>query len=165
MLDIGGPVENPAVFDDVLKELEKEGHSNVIVADSIEELAGKIGIDSYSLTQTIEEYNRACETGRDHALNKKARYLKPIKSPKFYARRCFSMPSGLPEGITINHRTEVLNEDFKAIPGLYAAGADTACNVYREIYVNVLPGNAMGWALNSGVIAAENAVEYIKIAG
>jgi hypothetical protein len=46
--------------------------------------------------------------------------------------------------------------------GLYAAGMDTACNIYHDLYVNYLPGNVFGWALKSGRMAAENAVEYNK---
>jgi len=46
-------------------------------------------------------------------------------------------------------------------PGLYAAG-DDANSIYGDSYSFVLPGNTMGFALNSGRIAAENAMEYIK---
>jgi len=34
------------------------------------------------------------------------------------------------------------------IPGLYAAGVD-ACTIYGDSYVFVLPGNTMGFALNT----------------
>jgi len=48
------------------------------------------------------------------------------------------------------------------IPGLYAAGMEVASNLYKDIYPNVLPGNAMGFSLGTGRIAAVNAAEYIK---
>ena len=47
------------------------------------------------------------------------------------------------------------------IPGLYAGGTD-ACSIYGDTYVFILPGNTMGFALNSGRIAGENAAEYVK---
>jgi fumarate reductase flavoprotein subunit len=49
------------------------------------------------------------------------------------------------------------------IPGLYAAGGDMICNLYKDIYPNILPGNAMGFALSTGRIAARSALEYIKV--
>ncbi|MEM2560655.1 MAG: FAD-binding protein, partial [Candidatus Bathyarchaeia archaeon] len=61
----------------------------------------------------------------------------------------------------INYKCEVLDENWEPIPGLYAAGVD-ACSIYHDTYVFILPGNTMGFALTSGRIAGENAVNYIK---
>ena len=55
----------------------------------------------------------------------------------------------------------MLDKGWKRIPGLYAAGTD-ACSIYGDTYVFILPGNTMGFALNSGRIAGENAAEYIN---
>jgi fumarate reductase flavoprotein subunit len=55
----------------------------------------------------------------------------------------------------------VLNKDWEKIAGLYAAGTD-ACTIYGDSYVFVLPGNTMGFAVNSGRIAGENAAAYAK---
>jgi fumarate reductase flavoprotein subunit len=121
-----------------------------------------MGVNKAAFLKTIEEYNEACQTGRDNAFGKAARYLRPVEQPRFYASKRVGMPGGKPEGIRINYRTEVLTKEHETIPGLYAAGMDTACNIYYDLYVNYLPGNAYGWALNSGRMAAENALEYIK---
>ena len=64
-------------------------------------------------------------------------------------------------GIKINYKTEVLNKNWEKIPGLYAAGTD-ACSIYGDTYVFILPGNTMGFALNSGRIAGENAAAYAQ---
>jgi fumarate reductase flavoprotein subunit len=145
-----------------LKQALAHGSDSLWAVDSIEELAAKTGINLNGLKQTIKEYNLACQTGRDEAFNKKARYLKPIKKPKFYIRKYQIFSFGLPEGIKTNHRTEVITKDFEVIPGLYAVGSDAYCNIHREIYPNVLPANALGFCFNSGRMAGENAVEYIK---
>jgi fumarate reductase flavoprotein subunit len=159
----GDPITKATDFDAELRQIIEEGSDTIFVADSIEELAGKTEINLDGLKKTINEYNKACETGRDESFNKKTRYLRPVKTPKYYASSNHTMfGPGTPEGIKINHRTEVLTKDFEVIPGLYAAGIDAACNIWRDVYVNVLPGNALGWALNSGRMAAENAIEYIK---
>jgi fumarate reductase flavoprotein subunit len=149
-------------FEAELKQALAHGSDSLWAVDSIEELAAKTGINLNGLKQTIKEYNLACQTGRDEAFNKKARYLKPIKKPKFYIRKYQIFSFGLPEGIKTNHRTEVITKDFEVIPGLYAVGSDAYCNIHREIYPNVLPANALGFCFNSGRMAGENAVEYIK---
>ena len=67
-------------------------------------------------------------------------------------------------GIKINYKTEVMNKDFDVIPGLYAAGLD-ADSIYGDTYIFWLPGNTLGFALNSGRMAGENAAEYVKSIG
>ena len=52
-------------------------------------------------------------------------------------------------------------KDFMPIPGLYAAGADS-CNIYDDSYMFLLPGNSMGYAVNTGRIAGMEAAEYIE---
>lgn len=87
--------------------------------------------------------------------------MKPILGPKYYAARYCVAAYGSLGGIKINHRTEVVRKDFTPIAGLYAAGTD-ACSIYGDSYVFLLPGNTMGFALNSGRMAGENAVDYIN---
>jgi len=113
------------------------------------------------LSKTVETYNQTCAKGYDDLFNKAHRYLRPLKTPKFYAGRHFSSAYGTLGGIKINHKTEVLDKDWHVIAGLYAAGTD-ACTIYGDSYVFILPGNTMGFALNSGRIAGENAAEYAK---
>jgi fumarate reductase flavoprotein subunit len=148
-------------FEAEIAGIPEKGSGMVIVADSIGELAEKTGIDKEGLKKTLDEYNRCCETGQDTLFNKKARYLRPVKRPRFYASRSMGS-TGKPEGVKVNYRTEVLTGDFSVIPGLYAAGGDMVCNLYKDIYPNILPGNAMGFSLSTGRIAARNALEYIR---
>jgi fumarate reductase flavoprotein subunit len=61
----------------------------------------------------------------------------------------------------INDRTEVLDGKNRVIPGLYAAGYD-AGGMYADSYAVWLPGGSLGFALNSGRTAGENAMKYIK---
>jgi len=148
----------------LIKAAFDKGYKDVFVADSLEELANKTGIDLDGLKRTVEEYNSFCDKGFDPIFNKSHHLLRPIKTPKFYAGRLVPGAYGSLGGIKINYKTEVLNKDWKKIPGLYAAGTD-ACSIYGDTYVFILPGNTMGFALNSGRIAGENAAEYIKAVG
>jgi len=155
------PFERIGDFDKAIQNALGQGYEHLFVADSIEELAQKTGISPQGLKKTIEEYNRSCEKGYDDLFNKEHRYLRPIKTPKFYAARHFPGAYGSLGGIKINHRAEVLDKNWDVIPGLYAAGND-ACSIYGDSYVFILPGNTMGFALNTGRIAGENAADYIR---
>jgi len=160
-LDLVSFVHGADIIDRFDSEIElalQNGYEHFFVADTIEELAQKTGIDSFGLKETIDRYNRDCKT-RDTLFYKNYRYMRPIEKPKFYAARFFPSAYGSLGGIKINHRTEVLTQDFEVIPGLYAAGTD-ACSIFGDSYVFMLPGNTMGFALNSGRIAGENAAAY-----
>jgi len=151
-------------FNAEVKKVIEQGNNSIFAANSLDELANKTGINAANLKKTVEEYNKACETGRDEIFHKRPLYLRTVKQPNFYAGRAFPSAYGSLGGIKINHRTEVITKNHEIIPGLYAAGTD-ACSIYGDSYVFVLPGNTMGFALNSGRIAGENAVEYIKSRG
>ncbi len=129
------------------------------VADSIEELAEKVGFDPVQLRKTIEEYNAMCET-HDSLYFKDQKFMHPIVGPKYYCVTMVAGGYGTLGGIKINDKAEVIDPDFAPIPGLYAAGTDT-CTIYADSYVFILPGNTMGYALNSGRIAGEHAVQYV----
>lgn len=148
-------------FETLMQEAFDSGYEYVYEADSLEELAEKTGIDPHGLRTTVEEYNGYCENGFDPIFNKGRKYLRPIKTPKFYAGKQLPGAYGSLGGIKINYKTEVIGKNWKKIPGLYAAGTD-ACSIYGDTYVFILPGNTMGFALNSGRIAGENAAEYVK---
>jgi fumarate reductase flavoprotein subunit len=157
------PVFLPTEFDKCMNEITESGSDILFVFDSLEEMASKLEINPDRLRATVTEYNHFCETGIDGAFNKNPRYLRPVKNPKFYVRKSMAQsPTGDWEGIRINHKTEVIAEDFTVIPGFYAAGTDAACNVFHGTYPNILPGNNMGFAINSGRIAGENAAAYSK---
>ena len=122
-------------------------------------MAAKTGIHAENLKKTVAEYNAACKS-RDELFNKDARYLKPLKGPRFYCVTMAPGAYGSLGGIKINYKTEVQDTEWNTIPGLYAAGTD-ACTIFGDSYVFILPGNTMGFALNSGRMAGEHAVEYL----
>jgi len=153
------PYTNMDEYDEQIKLAQEKNDPYLFSASSLEELAEKTGIDKGNLLNTVEEYNRYCET-RDELFNKNHRYLIPLKGPNYYAAKMYPGGYGSLGGIPINYKTEVLTDEQDVIPGLYAAGTD-ACSIYGDSYVFILPGNTMGFALNSGRIAGENAVKYL----
>lgn len=146
-------------LDSELAQLLESKSDAVIVAESIEELAGKTGINPDSLRQTVDEYNSYCKGGHDGLFNKNQRYLRPVRTPKYYAAKYVPGAFGTLGGIKINYKTEVMTDDFEVIPGLYAAGSDSN-SLYGDSYILMMPGNTMGFALNSGRIAGENATKF-----
>ena len=108
----------------------------------------------------MEEYNDYCDNNVDEYFEKEARYLNPLKKGPYYALKFYIGAYGTLGGISINHKTEVLDENNRVIPGLYAAGTDT-CTIYGDCYPFILGGNTMGYCLNTGRIAAEQAADYL----
>ncbi len=148
----------------IIKKAQAEGYQHLFMAGSIEELCAQTGINHAGLNKTLDEYNTACDTGRDRLFYKNAIYLKPIRKPKYYAARFLLNGYGSLGGVNINYRTEVMDNNHEIIPGLYAVGNDsnTLCG---DTYVFFLAGHMSGFAYNSGRIAGENAAEYIKSSG
>lgn len=143
-----------------LEKYLKERPDVLVSADSVEELAEKIGAPADVLKDTIEKYNQYCDQNVDEDFNKQYRYLHALKGPKYYACKFGLSGYGSLGGIKINYKTEVVDDDYNVIPGLYAVGSD-ANALYDPDYVFVLPGNTLGFALNSGRLAGEEAIEYI----
>ncbi len=157
--DIVSHVHPHDLFDHFDEQWERDladGYEPIVQADTIEELAEKAGIDVEGLVAQIEEYNEMCEAGFDEIFEKDRAYMQPIEKAPFYLCRENVGAYGSLGGVKINHKTQVLTQDAKVIPGLYCAGTD-ACNIFGDSYPFILSGNTMGFCLNSGRIAGENA--------
>ena len=155
------PGTRPIDFDKELSMALEKGSTDVFVADSIEELAGKIGVDPNVLENTVNEYNAFCEKGHDDLFAKDPKYLRPLKGPKFYAVKARTVFLGTLGGIKINHNIEVVDKKGKVIPGLYAGGYD-AGGMWGDSYsIRNSSGASAGFAVNSGRIAGKNILRYI----
>lgn len=143
-------------FDEAWERDITNGYEPIAQADTIEELAEKMGISVEGLVQQVEEYNEMCEAGFDEIFEKERQYMQPIEKGPFYCCRQHVGAYGSVGGILINHKTQVMTENYDIIEGLFAAGSD-ACNIFGDSYPFILSGNTMGFCLNSGRIAGENA--------
>ena len=154
------PTSKIVDFDAQIKSCLDKGSENIFVANSLEELGNKIGVKPDVLQKTVNEYNKFCEKGHDDLFAKNPKYLQPVKEPKFYAFKVHLRFWGTLGGIKINEKTEVLDNEDEVIPGLYAVGND-AGGLWGDTEDLLLPGEALGFALNSGRIAGKNALKYI----
>lgn len=148
-------------FDEQWEADLANGYDPIAQADTIEELAEKAGIDVAGLVEQIEEYNEMCENGYDEVFEKERQFMQPIEKGPFYCCRQHVGAYGSLGGILINHKTQVMTEDYAVIPGLFAVGTD-ACNIFGDSYPFILSGNTMGFCLNSGRIAGENAAKELE---
>jgi fumarate reductase flavoprotein subunit len=148
-------------LDEEIKRALAKDSQNLFAAESVDELAVKLGVNPDTLSATFNEYNGCCEKGRDKLFAKNQKHLRPLKEPKFYAVKSVTGFISTLGGIKINHRMEVLDKEERPLPGLYAGGND-AGGLYGDSYDVYAAGETLGFAVNSGRIAGRNALEYIK---
>jgi fumarate reductase flavoprotein subunit len=149
----------PGLEADLQKQARAENPATKI-ADSWDEIAAWIGADPEALKAEIAEYNYFCEQGRDEIFLKEPRFLHPLRKPPFYAMRCYARVGETMGGIKVNEHLEVLDSDYNVIPGAYVGCviAD-GWNGQKSCYMG-----PMGFAINAGRIAGENAARYVKAA-
>lgn len=129
----------------------------LVQADSIEELARALGLDSATLAATVERFNGFCAAGADEDYGLPANMLLPVSTPPFYGARITPTLFTTVGGLRVNDRMQVMGTDGSPIEGLFAAGGDAA-GLYGANYdVDVCSGSQQGWAATSGRLAAEAA--------
>ncbi|QIZ52277.1 FAD-dependent oxidoreductase [Dickeya zeae] len=145
--------------DEFAKELQKN-RGFVFKSNSIDDLAKQMAIDPAVLKRTIEDNNRYATQKRDDIFNKSMDYLRPVKTGPFYAVKMMPAALGTLGGVKINEKMEAVSPNGSAVPGLYVTGNDAA-GMYGDTYDLLLGGGTFGFALNSGRMAGENALEYM----
>lgn len=136
----------------------------VYKADTIAELAEKMGFDPEVLEATVEEYNSYCATGVDESFGKDAQYLAAVEGGPYYgivgSSYCYSTCGGL----DINTDFQVLLADGETpMGGLYAVGTDSMGVLFSEAKAYVTYGGAaQGWAYTSGRLAGQVVAEAVK---
>jgi fumarate reductase flavoprotein subunit len=133
----------------------------VKISDSLDELAVWIGAKPEVFKATCDEYNAMREKGRDTLYGKDYIYLMSLKTPPFIAVRGQALICDAIGGIKINEKMEVMDAEDEAIPGFYAGGS-TSGGWESENYCYEMTGHLLGFAVNSGRIAGENAAKYIR---
>jgi fumarate reductase flavoprotein subunit len=144
-----------------IKSATEKGNKNLFVANSLEDLASKTGIKIGELKATINEYNGFAEKKKDELFAKNPKYVRPVRVAPFYALRIHPTMLGTLGGIRVNEKLETLSKDYSVVSGLYAVG-NNAAGMYGDTYSFAIPGASLGFAINSGRIAGENAAKYSK---
>ncbi len=135
--------------------------TNVYKGETIEELAGKIGVKPEVLRGEVDEYNGYAKSGDDTKYHKNPRYLHPCEKGPFYA---IKMETGIMVSMgamKINDHMQAIDANGEVISGLYCVGCD-AGGLFGESYQLTIPGAANGFALTSGWLTADDIAEKIK---
>lgn len=125
----------------------------IVAADSIGELAGRIGRDPHRLAQTVQRYNDACRRRRDEDFGRRPETLQPIATPPFHAIEIVPAIVCTGGGARRNIESEVLDHAGRPIPRLYEAGE--LGSMFSNLYQN---GSYLTEAMISGRAAGANAV-------
>jgi succinate dehydrogenase/fumarate reductase flavoprotein subunit len=139
----GGPLEVPvqSVIDG-WEESIKDGA--MIKAETIDELARKLGLPVAPLKATIARYNKFCKAKIDEDYGKRPGLLIPVERPPYFGEISKSpwllCISG---GLRTNSKMQVLDKNDQSIPGLYAVGTIVG-DMYSGIYTFMEPGHNLG---------------------
>ncbi len=96
---------------------------NGFQGDTLEELAGNIGVPPANLVATVSRYNELVDLGEDVDFGQlKAYLIHKIDTPPFYAfNKCYYRHTDM-GGVRVNANFQVIDRRDQVIPRLYAAG-------------------------------------------
>ena len=130
-------------------------------ADSIEELAKKLGLPVEATVASVERYNKLCEKGEDTDFGKDPKYLHKLVKPPFWGTRRHIRCSSITAGVLSDEFGRVTTEDGEVIPGLYAVGNLGGQFFGAPDYPFFHPGLSIGHAVTFGYIAGEHAANNL----
>ena len=126
---------------DFNQKLIDEGY--IVKADTIEELAKGLGIPAENLKKTVDRQNENFDNQVDPDFGKEPFRLSAIRTAPFYGVRTSGYMLCTLDGITINENFQAVDDEGKAIEGLYVTGVDSG-SYYAHTYPNMSTGNCCG---------------------
>ncbi len=141
-------------FGETANQLVEAGRA--VKADTLEELAEKMGVPAENLIATIDEYNKYCIGGELEGQADqfgRALFGPKIDNGPFYAGPRVPTVHHTMGGVRIDTQCRVYNENGEIIENLYAAGEVTG-GIHGA---NRLGGNALADTIVFGRIAGESA--------
>ncbi|MGF0040606.1 flavocytochrome c [Peptoniphilaceae bacterium SGI.131] len=124
----------------------------LVKADTVEEAAKFFDIDYKNFAETLKNYNKYVDEGKDPEFNKRSLPSKIEKGP-FYIIKAAPAVHHTMGGIKIDSQARVIDKNGKVIEGLYAAGEVTG-GIHGK---NRLGSNAITDIIVFGRIAGQNA--------
>ena len=143
-------------FGETANQLVEAGRA--FKADTVEELAGKLGVDAAALQATIDEFNSYCAGGEFAGQADsfgRTLFSTPIDTVPYYAAARVPTVHHTMGGVVIDTDCRVIDTDGNIIAGLYAAGEVTG-GIHGA---NRLGGNALADTVVFGRIAGASASE------
>lgn len=112
-------------------------------ADTLEELAEKMGLPVETFVATVNRYNELAEKGDDEDFYKEAYRMIPLKTGPFYAIRNASMALNTMDGIRIDTHMRPIDAKGNAFDGIYVVG-DCSGSFFAYSYPNLVTGYCHG---------------------
>ena len=135
-----------AMFDEVMST------DAGVQADTIEELAEKMGVPVEEFCATIERYNELAKKGVDEDFGKRADRMFAIENPPFYGYKLTdTVLLVCMGGLETTVDFEVLDTNDDVIPGLYAVG-NAQGGRFLVDYPLPCPGISHGMAMTHGML-------------
>lgn len=154
----------PKTMEEAKKDMEPALAANdgvVFVADTLEELAEKMGIAPEGLKATVAQYNEACATGMDWDCYKPAQWLEPINEAPYYGVKASMGTDGCFGGVEINENMQAKAAQGGVVDGLYVTGDLASGRFLNMAGVKVQLLNDMSFAVSSGFVAGTHAAEHV----
>ena len=127
---------------------------STLSAETVEELAEKMGADPETLAATVTRYNELCDKGVDEDFGKPSEYLTKLEGP-YYAIQMNPVLTVTFGGINTDTASHVLDKEGNVIGGLYAAGETAFVGIFGSEYPSC--GVAIGSSVHYGRLAGQNA--------
>ena len=143
--------------EEILRQ-EIEGGEISFKADSLQELAGKIGVPCDPFLKTVQRYNDLVYSGHDTDFGKRRELLTPLNKPPYYAVKFGPALLTIPAGLNIDVKLRVQDENRRPVPGLYAVG-NASGSIYAVDYPLTIPGNDLGRCLTWGYLCGKALAE------
>lgn len=137
---------------DMLPALEKND-GVLFMADTVEELAEKIGVPPQKLKETIDTYNHAAETGMDWDCYKPAQWLTPMNEAPFYAVKASLGTDGVFGGVEIDEHMQAKAAAGGLVDGLFVVGDLASGRFLNMAGIKKQILNDMSFAVSSGYVA------------
>lgn len=112
-------------------------------ADTLEELAEKMGLPVETFVATVNRYNELAEKGDDEDFYKDAYRMIALTTPPFYAIRNTSFALSTLDGIRIDTHSRPVDANGDPFEGLYVIG-DSSGSYFAHSYPNLCTGYAHG---------------------
>lgn len=158
-LSQGGKVEANTPIADLDTILSVGEQYNIVTkADTLEELATKLGVDVTNLTTAAAEYTSAANGEVEDSFGKDASFMSSLAEGSYYAVAGAGYYYGTCGGLDINADMQVLKADGTAFENLYAVGQDSMGVLFsNQVPYVTYGGAAQGWVITSGRLAGANA--------
>ena len=156
---LGRPTSNdPDVRYDWSDDNKKEIENGILTkADTIEELASKLGTDPEELAKTITRWNELCANKSDTDFGRPNGTMVPIDTGPFYGAECWPVCSNTQGGPVHDSKQRIIDVYGEPIPNLYAAGE--MGSVFGHLY---LSGGNIAECFISGRIAGKEASQSVS---